>query len=89
MIEHVEDRGLEDVCYQLELLGCGDSLNFGLTIVIEPQEIPVLMLILVEPLEISGACFHCRRNGASWLVVNWPVSGGKNFNTEFDSIDLC
>ena len=76
IIEEIENCGLEDVCNELELLDGKRRVNFGLAIVIEPQEISILMLVLVEPLEISCALLHWNRDGTRWLVVNWPVSCG-------------
>ena len=54
---------------------------------IEPQEISILMFVLVESLKVSGTRFHSCRDGARGLGVDRPVSSRQHFDAEFDSSD--
>jgi len=78
---------LEDVRNQLELLRSELGLDFGLAVVIQPEEISILVLVLVESLEVGGARLHGGRDSARGLVVYRPVSSGEDFDSEFNSSD--
>ena len=55
---------------------------------VEPQQISILVLVLIEHFEVRGTLSHFRRNGACWLIVHWPISGCEDFNSEFNVSNL-
>ena len=88
-IVHAQNSGLEYVCDKLKSLVCSKcSIYFDLTIVVEPQEISILVLVLIEHFKVRCTLPHFRRDRACRLIVDRPVSCCKNFNAEFNSIDL-
>ena len=51
-IVEAKDGGLEYVANQLEFLSSEQCLDFSLSIVVEPQQISILVLILVKHFEV-------------------------------------
>ena len=82
-----EDGRLETIRNQLEFLSCEIGRELSLTIVVEPQQITILMFILVEHFKVGCTLSHLRWNGTCWLIIDRPVSSCEDFNAEFYTLD--
>jgi hypothetical protein len=58
LIKQEQNNGLVTVGYESVILSLKDWLNFNLTMLVQPCEIPVLMLVLVELLELGSDFLH-------------------------------
>lgn len=68
------------------LLGGEGGLELNGSMVIEPAEVPILVLVLVEFLKLGCTEFHLRRKGTSSSVLLRPMPIGKNLCVEFNTI---
>ena len=55
---------------------------------VEPQQISILVLVLIEHFEVRGTLSHFRGDCACRLIVYWPISGREDFNSEFNVSNL-
>ena len=88
-VEEHADGCLEDIHDELVLFGLDeDGFDLACADLEEPGQVPVLMLVLVEHRELICALLHHRRNNASNVGVDRPVSRHKHLGTELNARNL-
>ena len=58
-----------------------------MSVLVEPGQLSVLVLRVVEPFESLQAHFHHRWYSASWRVIHLPVAVGQYLGFEFNRSD--
>lgn len=87
LVEETENYSLIAVDNEDVLLLTEEGLEFDLSMLEEPCEIPVAVLMLIELLKLGSALLHLLGKGASSSILFRPMSIGEDFSRELDSID--